>query len=110
MAREADDKVHRACQDITLQVAIGRDKTIGVVHEVATGDERKHRRVLNQVECLIAQRRQDDLKRLRQNNVAIRLHATKALRKRRFHLTARYRLDTRTDNLGHIGSVIQADA
>ena len=59
---------------------------------------------------MVAQRRENHLKRLGQDDVDIRLHARKALRERSLHLPARNRLDAGADNLGHIRGVIQANA
>ena len=93
-----------------MKVAVRGNKVVRVVHKVAAGDERQDGAVLNQVERLVAQRRQDDLERLGQDHVAVRLHAGEALRQRRFHLSTRNCFDTGADDLGDVCRVVQAHA
>ena len=74
---------------------------VGRVHELGHVNARKIRAVLDDGRALAKQRRNDRLKRLRQNDVAHGGKEAKALALRRLKLAARNRVEAAAHNLGH---------
>ena len=70
-------------------------------HELGHGNTRKIRAGLDDGRALAKQRRNDRLKRLRQNDVAHGGKEAEALALRRLKLAARNRVETAAHNLGH---------
>ena len=88
-----------------VEDAAGEDR-----HEVGIADGDGERGVLDQVEILVGQRRDDDAHRLRDDDEAQRLPGRKPERARRLGLALRDREDAAPHDLGDEGRGIERQA
>ena len=83
---------------------------LGVAEELVDADEGEQRRRLQHVVELVAERRDDHARRLRQDDPAHREPVAHPERLRRLHLAAVDRVDAGADDLAHVRALVDARA
>ena len=105
--QEIDHRHHR--EDLEVLVG-GRREQLPAEHQVAHGDHRDQRGILEDRHEEVAERRDDDADRLWQDDPPHQQPARHSHRCAGLPLAFRDRLDAGSEHLGHIGGVVQRES